>query len=129
MMSHDHDGTHEDTAQRSGYESRVKGSIGTGDDTASVLPGRRDSGGGAGWVGTRPEAGRPGRYGETRAIRRDAGNTATLRGEAALARSARALPGPPVARKHGEHRSRGAKRSGGFRGVVPPGVNAPPRPS
>src|SRR5215467_2581455 len=112
-MSHDHDGTHEDTAQRSGYESRVKGSIGTGDDTASVLPGRRDSGGGAGWVGTRPEAGRPGRYGETGAIRRDAGNTATLRGEAALARSARALPGPPVARSTANYaakpRSRGPR--------------------
>ena len=35
-MSGDHDGTHEDTAQRSGYESLVLGSIETGHNTATV---------------------------------------------------------------------------------------------
>src|SRR5271155_283982 len=36
VMSRDHDGTHENTAQRSGYESWVDGSIKTGDNRVSV---------------------------------------------------------------------------------------------
>ena len=43
------------------------------------------------------------------------------RGEAAIARPARGLLAPPAARYYGEVPQRGAERSGGFRGVVPPG--------
>jgi hypothetical protein len=31
---------------------------------------------------------------------------------------------PPAGRYYGEHRGRGAERSGGFRGVVPPGQHS-----
>src|SRR3977135_1807288 len=37
-ISHDRGGTHEDTAQRSAYESKPEGSIEPGYDTASVGP-------------------------------------------------------------------------------------------
>jgi hypothetical protein len=35
---------------------------------------------------------------------------------------------PPAARYYGEDRSRGAKRSGGFRGVVPPDQHSTAKP-
>jgi len=43
------------------------------------------------------------------------------RGGAALARTAEGLQALPAARYIGELAQRGAERSGGFRGVVPPG--------
>ncbi len=176
VLSGDHDGTHEDTAQRSGYESRLRGSIKTGHNRVSVraqgglgaegsavaraarpgAPGWAGLGlgprswggawglgvgagagagswgwgwglgaGGLGWDEMRWErrgpgsTANPGRYGEVWAVRRVA-----RRSRVRLVREG--PPAPPAWRDYGGDRSRGAKRSGGLRGVVPSGEHSPP---
>ena len=68
-------------------------------------------------VGVRPEVGQrePGQV-HSPSLRREPRGVSL-----AIERPARGRQAPPAARYYGEHRSRGAERSGGLRGVVPPG--------
>src|SRR5580704_18332214 len=102
-MSRDHDGTHEDTAQRSGYESWVVGSIETGHNTATV------SAPGWGWEvrgSTADSAAQPPACGPRGA-------------KGGLGGASRA---PPAARDYGEVPQRAREAQRGVPGGRPPGT-------